>query len=212
MVDIITSLQNLHKAVKPEILSRLNEFRNNKTDEKIEKEFFFCLLTPQCKARVCWENVERLYENGLLSRGSEKEISMGFNGVRFRNNKARYIVEARKRYFGEDSLMRNIINGEKDPFLMREYIVKNVRGMGYKEASHFLRNTGRGFDLAILDRHILRGLFLAGVISEIPGSLSGKKYKEIEKAMAEFASSVVSIPMPHLDFVFWHFFNGEVFK
>jgi len=82
----------------------------------------------------------------------------------------------------------------------------------YKEASHFLRNIGRGDELAILDRHILRGLKMAGVIEEIPVSLSEKLYSEIEKAMKNFALRKMKLPVSHLDFVFWHFFNGEVFK
>jgi len=40
---------------------------------------------------------------------------------------------------------------------MPEWLVKNLTGLGYKEAGHFLRNIGSG-KIAILDRHILRNL------------------------------------------------------
>jgi len=126
MSDIITTLQKLHKGIEPEILCRLSEFRENKTIEKIKKEFFFCLLTPQCKARVCWENVDRLSSNGILYRGLEKDIARNFYGIRFRNNKARYIVEAREKYFNGNSFFLNLLFEEKDSYVLRKYIVKNV--------------------------------------------------------------------------------------
>ena len=84
--------------------------------------------------------------------------------------------------------------------------------MGYKEASHFLRNIGFADDLAILDRHILKNLKIFGIIEEIPKSLSKKKYLEIEKAMKKFAIEKVKVPVAHLDFLFWYLFNGEIFK
>jgi N-glycosylase/DNA lyase len=83
--------------------------------------------------------------------------------------------------------------------------------MGYKEASHFLRNIGMGEDLAILDRHILKNLKILGVISEIPVSLTRNKYLEIEIKMRDFAENV-KIPMSHLDLLLWYKETKEIFK
>jgi thermostable 8-oxoguanine DNA glycosylase len=46
--------------------------------------------------------------------------------------------------------------------------VGNVKGIGYKEAGHFLGNIGFNQDLAILDRHILKNLKKLGVINAVP--------------------------------------------
>jgi N-glycosylase/DNA lyase len=86
-----------------------------------------------------------------------------------------------------------------------------VLGLGYKEASHFLRNIGLGEDLAILDRHILKNLMLLGVIREVPTSLSRKTYLEIERKMTAF-SKEAGIPMSKLDLLLWYKEAGEVFK
>ena len=86
-----------------------------------------------------------------------------------------------------------------------------MKGLGYKEASHFLRNIGVGLDLAILDRHIIKNLKRYGVIEEVPKSLTPKKYLEIEEKMKEFARRI-DIPMPELDLLFWSMETGEVFK
>ena len=71
--------------------------------------------------------------------------------------------------------------------LLREWLVENIKGIGYKEACHFLRNIGLGSQLAILDRHILKNLELYQVIEKIPVSISKKKYIEIEKQMILFS-------------------------
>jgi len=89
--------------------------------------------------------------------------------------------------------------------------VANVLGLGYKEASHFLRNIGLGEDLAILDRHILKNLALLGVIDKVPESPTKRLYIEIEKQMTAF-SSQAGIPMGQLDLLLWYKEAGEIFK
>ncbi|GAJ17855.1 unnamed protein product, partial [marine sediment metagenome] len=37
---------------------------------------------------------------------------------------------------------KSIINSNIDEIKLREWVVKNFKGLGYKEASHFLRNIG----------------------------------------------------------------------
>ena len=93
----------------------------------------------------------------------------------------------------------------------RDILVKDIKGMGYKEASHFLRNIGFGQDIAILDRHILRSLKRYGVIDDIPKSLTGRRYFEIEGKMREF-SKRLGLGLVYLDFIFWYMGTGEVFK
>lgn len=89
--------------------------------------------------------------------------------------------------------------------------MENVKGIGYKEASHFLRNIGYEENFAILDRHIVKNLRLMGVIEEIPDSLSKRRYFDIEKRMREF-SRAIEIPMSHLDFTLWYKETGEILK
>ena len=92
----------------------------------------------------------------------------------------------------------------------RSFLAKNVKGLGLKEASHFLRNTGHE-NFAILDRHILKNLVKYEAIKEIPKTLTQKKYLEIEYDFKNFARRV-KIPMDHLDLLFWSEETGEIFK
>ncbi len=200
-----------YKKKKMEIKRRLKEFEKigNGSDEEIFAELCFCLCTPQNKAKVCGDFLEKIKRNGILFNGTESEIKK-FMKVRFRNNKSRYIVEARKLFKESGKIkIKNKLIG--DPKEVREWLVKNVKGLGMKEASHFLRNIGMGKNLAILDRHILKNLQKYGVINEIPKTLTKRNYLEIEQKMRQF-SKRIGIPMGELDLLFWSEETGEIFK
>ena len=139
-------------------------------------------------------------------------MSGELNLVRFKNQKAEYIVEAKKLFLINNKIsIKPKIEHINSVLNKREWLVKNVKGMGYKESSHFLRNIGFGEEIAILDRHILKNLKLFGVIKVIPKTLSAKKYSEIEKKMINF-SKQIKIPLKHLDLVLWYRDTGEIFK
>lgn len=207
-------LAGRHAEMKAEIAGRLQEFRSwgKRSDKEIFAELCFCLLTPQTRARVCDRAINSLRENGTLYKGSPEEVCAHLKGVRFSPGKSRYIVEARKEFLQNGRwTLKERLEGFKDPFEAREWLAENLLGLGYKEAGHFLRNIGKGEDLAILDRHILKNLHRHGVIEKVPGSLSRKEYMRIEALMRVF-SRRIGIPMAHLDILFWSMETGEIFK
>ena len=206
-MEKLKALHSLYYFIKEDIAKKLEEFKSIGKDEgKVFKELIFCILTPQSKAEICWNAVERMFKKNIVPEGSVDEIARELKGVRFRFNKARYIVEARK--FFNKNFLRKL--NDMDAVNAREWLVKNIKGYGYKEASHFLRNIGKGFELAILDRHILKNLVEFSVIDNIP-ALTKKKYYAIEKKMREF-SERIGIPMAYLDFVLWYRQTGRIFK
>jgi len=209
-------LKRLYGSKKSEITARLKDFEKcwqDSTDEEIFRELAFCLLTPQSKAKSCWNAINRLDEGGLLlSGGPDKIRPILKKYVRFHNKKAEYLVRARA-LFAKDGRVsiKGLLERFPDIYECREWLVKNLTGLGYKEAGHFLRNIGFGENVAILDRHILKNLRSLGVIEEIPASLNRKKYLEIEKKMADF-SKKMHIPLSHLDLLLWSKETGEIFK
>ena len=208
----IEELMQHYRPVKPKIESRLMDFRRiwkNATDEELFRELAFCLLTPQSKAKTCWRAVQSLCEKNMMACSGPAQISQELLGVRFHKRKGEYICLARD-LFSTRSL-RATLSGFADPVQAREWLVANIKGMGYKEASHFLRNIGLGENLAILDRHILKNLVLLGVINEAPASLTKRIYLEIEGKMMAF-SQETKMPMSHLDLLLWYKEAGEVFK
>lgn len=211
----IKSLKNEWQSIKADIETRLSEFKRlfkTASDDAIFGELAFCLFTPQSKAKHCWEAVQQLTEKGLLHHDNPEKIAAQINKVRFRNNKARYVVAARKQFVTNGKLsIKPFLKSFDSVFSAREWLVKNIKGIGYKEAGHFLRNIGMGEDIAILDRHILKNLLRLGVIKEIPKTLTRNKYIEIEGKLRDF-SKKVNIPMDHLDLLFWAREAGEIFK
>jgi len=211
----IRKVKIIYESIRSDIDLRLQEFADlwtNGSEEEVFHELIFCILTPQSNARVCWKTLCGLIEKKLLWYAGPEQIAHEINRVRFKNNKSRYIVGARDFFTVSGNLsIRAPLNEFKNEKNKRDWLVKNIKGIGYKEASHFLRNIGMGKEIAILDRHILRNLILMGVIDEIPKSLSREKYFDIEQKMAGFARDI-KIPLEHLDLVLWYKEKNELFK
>lgn len=214
-MSVYNQIKRIYGFKKGEILQRLKDFEQlwlNGTDEEIFTELVFCILTPQSKAKVCWAAVENLISKNLLLKGNKNQILKELEGVRFKYKKAEYIVEAIKQFSTDGKVfIKSRIAQFSDVYDAREWLAQNVKGIGYKEASHFLRNMGLGENLAILDRHILKNLKLFGIIEKIPKSIPRKKYLEIEKKIRKLAEKV-KIPMSHLDLLLWYKETGEIFK
>src|SRR3989344_109980 len=199
LIEQINLLRN--SSVKNKVENRLKEFENRK--ERFS-ELCFCLLTANSKAKTAINIQNELGEEGFLNYDRDKiRDSIITNKHRFPNNKSNFIIEARK-----FKNIREVLNG-KDEFEAREFLVKNVKGLGYKEASHFLRNVGYK-NLSILDRHIIN-LMVENKIIERPKSLTKKKYFEIEKKFKEICGEV-KMSCAELDMYMWYLKTGEVLK
>lgn len=171
-------------------------------------ELVYCLLTPQSSAVNAGKAVALLQARGICTDCSELATLLHQKEfyIRFHNTKARHILEAQDKFAG---IARQIVE-EHDPVRLRSWLVSNVKGLGWKEASHFLRNIGRR-NLAILDRHILRNLQRHQVIRSLPKTLTKKQYCMIENQFARFAE-VVGISLDELDLLFWSRETGEILK
>ena len=204
----------IHKEIKTGIEKAIKSYKKawKGTEKEVFAEMAFCILTPQSKAKNAWLAITNLVENGLLYNGKAEEMVEFLNIVRFKNNKSRYLVELRELMTRNGELQpKKILSEIGDTFEKRKWILKNVKGMGLKEANHVLRNLGFGENIAILDRHILRNLEALNVIDEIPKTITEKKYYEIEEKMREY-SDFSKIRMDELDLVLWYKEAGEIFK
>ncbi|MBU2634548.1 MAG: N-glycosylase/DNA lyase [Nanoarchaeota archaeon] len=189
---ILFCIKNEYGKRKKEIKSRLKEFKNNKD---VFYELCFCLLTPQSNAYKCWDAVEELKKKDFFNKNIKVENILK-SKTRFYKNKSKYLYE-----------MKNKFNDLK---FEREFLVENVKGLSYKESSHFLRNIGHR-NYAILDRHILKNLLNLKVVQEIPKNLNKKNYLEIENKFRKF-SDKIGIEMDELDLLFWSLETGKVFR
>ncbi len=186
------------------IKKRLEDFSNIKKEDYFY-EACFCILTPQSSAKQCWKAILLLKEKDFFNK-EINPINYLNDRIRFHINKSKYLLEFKEKW----PLIKEKLDEIKDDRELREFLVKNVKGYGYKESSHFLRNIGHR-NLAILDRHILKNLHKLNIIDEIPKTLTPKKYFEIEQKFIDF-SKKINIDMDELDLLFWSQETGEVFK
>jgi len=205
-MSLKTQIKNLQKSpISKQIDKRLSEFTllGKRGNEDWFSELCFCILTANSKAQTAINIQAELGAKGFLNKSFEEIVSViRKNNHRFHNNKAKYIVEARKFAKIKDILMK-----EKDP---RAFVEKNIKGLGWKESSHFLRNVGFT-NYAILDRHIQNLFVSEGYLKEKPKSLNQKTYFEIEKVFQKLAKEM-KMNCAELDLYMWYIKTGKVLK
>ena len=212
MKDLIEKVKLLEKSeIGNTVEQRLAEFAafKDKPGGEWFSELCFCILTANSKQKTGASIQKELGPRGFLSKSQEEIRDVIIrNRHRFHNNKSRYIVEARKHARIKDII--NDIVRTSSVFAAREWLAGNINGLGYKEASHFLRNTGHE-GVAILDRHILSILKEYNIISEIPRPVNKNNYIKIEE---EFINLSIQLDMSpaKLDLLMWHMKTGEVLK
>jgi N-glycosylase/DNA lyase len=196
----------VHKLIAqaPSLLyDRLQEFQHmrHQDNDAWFSELCFCLLTANAQAAKAIAIQQEIGNIGFLTLSQEQlTCVIRKHGHRFHHKKAEYIVQARAYAMVKDLL------AHKSSMQAREFLVTNIKGLGYKEASHFLRNVGY-HDVAIIDRHILKFLYIHGFIAEIPPTITKKYYLELEELLATFG-----IPLDLHDLALWHTITGKILK
>ena len=171
----------------------------------IFSELCFCILTANFNAEKSIK-IQNEIDDGFLTlplNDLAKELKR--LGHRYPTVRAKYIVEARK----HKSFLKQLIQKSQKEQDIREWLVKNVKGIGYKEASHFLRNIGFT-DIAIIDFHIIDLLVGYGLI-ERPKSMTKKKYLEIENLLRKIGKKL-NLNLAELDLYLWYVETGKVLK
>lgn len=192
------------------IQQRLHEFScvRHEGEERLFYELCFCLLTPQSNGKQCWDAVGLLMRHDFFHRRlSACTLERCLRQkTRFHVTKTRYLLKMKREF----PAIARALSEHTDGASLRLWLVEHVKGMGLKEASHFLRNIGFR-NLAILDRHVLKHLVRERVLPRLPHTLTSRTYLFIEKRFHAY-SKRVEVPLDCLDLVFWSMETGEVFK
>ena len=108
--------------------------------------------------------------------------------------------------------LREKLNGFDCHFARRDWLVreKGIKGLGYKEASHYLRNIGfTGY--AILDKHVLNCLAELKIIDEAKPPNTRARYLMFEDRMKSL-SCETGIDFDELDLVLWSMKTDMILK
>ncbi|MFH1836395.1 MAG: N-glycosylase/DNA lyase [Methanobacteriota archaeon] len=204
LIQVIQKLQS--SELSGTITKRIQSFRGvGKSGSKnVFSELCFCILTANFNAERAIVIQESVGEGFLSFSGRKLAARLKKLGYRYPNARANYIVEARVHLDSLESILATL-NGNE----LRDWFVENVKGLGFKESSHFLRNIGFP-DYAILDFHIINILVEYGVI-EKPRNLNKKFYLEIEKELRKLGTKL-DLTLAELDFYLWYLETSKILK
>lgn len=208
-------IQIVHEDRRGDIRRRLAEFESiwkTGTDADLWEEMVFCFFTGGCSAKMGLRSISAV--KPLLADGEQDELAKALTGVhRYPNARARYIVASR-RFLNEHCGMnlRSKLQSFDCHYARRDWLVKEkgIKGLGYKEASHYLRNIGfTGY--AILDKHVLKCLHELKLIEEPKPPNTRSRYLRVEEKLQQLASRA-GIDFDELDLVLWSMKTGEILK
>src|SRR3989344_9100615 len=181
-------------------------------DERIFEELSFCICTANASAEMGLRSIDAI--RNIINVENADRMSERLKGEhRFKNARAAYIVHTRdylKNTIG--FRLKNKILSFKDKNELRDFFAlnKDIKGLAYKEASHFLRNIGfKGY--AILDKHIINSLHEFGVLQTNDKPKNAREYLEIEQKFIDFSKDA-GINMDELDLLLWSGKNGRILK
>ena len=183
-----------------------------KDDHRLFEELAFCIFTANTSAEMGLKAVDSV-RNALIN-GTADDMARRLEGIyRFNNVRPAYIVHTRN--YLKNSInfqLKNRIKSFKNKNELRDFFAlnKDIKGLGMKEASHFLRNIGfKGY--TILDKHIINSLHEFGILPTNDRPKNPKHYLEIEQKFIGF-SKQVGIGMDELDLLLWSRKNGRILK
>ena len=213
----IDRLRVTHAARRQAIRARLREFTEvwkTGSDAQLWEELVYCIFTAGASARMGLRSVEAV--RPFLKAGRRQTMTRALVAAgahRFPNARPEYVVSTRA-YLQKSFSMRlhERLNSFRDPFDRRDWLAQEpqIKGLGYKEASHFLRNIGfKGY--GILDKHIVRSLAELGVVDSVKPPAGRSRYLAVETRMREFAAAV-KIDFDELDLALWSMKTGEILK
>jgi N-glycosylase/DNA lyase len=202
---------------RKEIRARLREFRRvwqTASDSRLWEEMVYCIFTAGASAKMGLRSVDAL--RPLLKTGAQAEMTKALvdaGAHRFPNARPGYVIVTRD-YLEESFSMqlRRRLDSFRDPMERRDWLAREprIKGLGYKESSHFLRNIGfKGY--GILDKHIVRSLCELKVIDSPKPPTSRGRYLETEDRMRRFAADT-GIDFDELDLLLWSTKTGEILK
>lgn len=213
----VEDIRSAHRARRKEIKGRLAEFHNLwlcGTDDQLWEELVYCIFTAGASARMGFRSIEAI--RPLLKKGRKEQMTRALKKAgahRFPIARPEYVVTTRNFLQAHCGMrLRETLQSFSNPLAVRDWLAQETRikGIGFKESSHFLRNVGfRGY--AILDKHVIRCLADVGLIASGKPPSTRTRYLEIEEKLREFANEI-KIDFDELDLVLWSMKTGEVLK
>lgn len=224
MTELIIHNHSLHGTVKVMcdlITERIKANRRPvvRKNADLRYELIACLLGSQVRAesadaaldRLCnadlltdrrWQMTDDTFEVEVCAVLADQNTSRSQrSSYRFPQVRARQLAQMRR------SLQKKPLNQRLPPEghikEIRASLVREMPGIGPKQASMFLRNIGMSYDIAILDVHVLAFFQRLGLLPEDGVALSTlKRYEQTEVIASQYAAEC-GHPVGFIDWAIW---------
>lgn len=214
----IERLNNAIQAIYPDIESEV-QADSSTCETRLWWELSACVLSSQVSYGLAIAMADEITKSNLLIEQSSDieslyaqlrkllitpiKVDDKYMRHRFYDAKAKQLSKCSELVYGYAGSLRKLLDSFNNHFEAREWLVKNMPGLGPKQASMFLRNSGTTYELAILDRHVLNYMSLIGMYNESEKSISSKKkYLHYEKLLSEYADGL-NCKIGLLDWAIW---------
>lgn len=217
MFDAV-QIQSAVTAICPEIQRRIEDTALVDDERVLWWELSTCVLSSQVpyslatasadlidEARILVEhNVGRSVEAQLFDALSQPvNVNGRLRAYRFPAAKASQLAQTHQRVWREAGGLGGLVSGLVCAEDTRHWLIKYAPGLGPKQASMFLRNIGLSYDLAVLDRHVLRYMELSGLGSNnTRGVNTISAYRDMEESLRVHADQV-GCSVGILDWAIW---------
>ena len=185
--------------LKLQLITTKQKLFGKKDEEDAFYELCFCICSPQTtfskNSNLNAELRKRNFFKGFIPYEELQQLTIE---VRFHHRKALFLLEANRDW---STIWYNINQDSTTDFTKRAWLVENVRGLGYKTASHFLRNAIGAEYFAILDTHVCKFL-------ECTPPKSSTMYLLQEQRFLEIAEKLKLTPM-ELDLYIWSYYARQ---
>ena len=177
------------------------------TEDDLWRELIACILGSRVRFEIAHSAVHRIEKMRLLSQSRrssgfaqyEQDIIGALSGeplaqdgvgqqsrYPFFRIRANHIRRAAERLYGACGSIREFLDDARDVQEARRRLVSDVAGLGPKQASLFLRNTGYAAHVAVLDVHVLSYMNWVGLTdTQVKSVSSVRKYESLEDAFIE---------------------------
>lgn len=219
---ILFSPNRLETAVAeicPDIQARVLSNIQPLDERRLWHELSCCLLSSQVPYPLAVAAANAIDQSNLLIDGQFvlSSLSLDLHQLllkplivggrqrlyRFPKSKAHQLAAVRVAIALATETLENFLSHYHHVEESRLWLVKNAPGIGPKQASMFLRNSGISYELAVLDRHVLSYMSALGLSQTNIALASGlTSYRQKEGILKCYASRL-GVKVGILDWAIW---------
>lgn len=187
-----------------DVQARLNvDRRPDRSEQVLWRELSCCILSSQVQYSLASAAAKRIHDRRILTGSKEttyKRIEQRlFNALaspldvvgssqRYRFPRVRATQLARCWMRLNSQTLTASLSEHTDPCSLRHWLVSEMCGLGPKQASMFMRNVGITYDMAVIDRHVIKYMASIGMIPSPSISITSlRSYERFETELSRHA-------------------------